>query len=69
MPVVLLGITPEAYTLLLVLKGVNGLLQHSNVAMTPGPLSYLVVTSDVHRFQHSTDLGESNTNFGNATMV
>lgn len=68
-PVVLLGITPEAYALLLVFKGVNGLLQHSNIAMTPGPLSYLIATSDVHRFHHSTDLGESNTNFGNATVI
>ncbi len=68
-PVVLLGITPEAYMLLLVFKGVNGLLQHSNIAMTPGPLSYLIATSDVHRFHHSQDLRESNSNFGNATMV
>jgi len=68
-PVLLLGITPEVYTLLLVFKAVNGLLQHSNIAMTPGPLSYVLATSDVHRFHHSTDLGESNTNFGNATML
>ncbi len=68
-PVMLLGITPEAYMLLLVFKAVNGLLQHSNIAMTPGLMSYVVATSDVHRFHHSTDLDESNSNFGNATMV
>ncbi len=68
-PVVLLGITPEAYMLLLVFKAVNGMLQHSNIAMTPGPLSYVIATSDVHRFHHATDLRESNSNFGNATMI
>ena len=37
--------------------------------MTPGFLSGILATSDVHRFHHSSDLDESNTNFGNATMI
>jgi ornithine lipid hydroxylase len=68
-PVLLLGIPPNVYALLLVFKAINGMLQHANIAMTPGPLSYVLATSDVHRFHHSRDLGESNTNFGNATML
>jgi sterol desaturase/sphingolipid hydroxylase (fatty acid hydroxylase superfamily) len=68
-PVILLGIPPEVYVLLLVFKAVNGMLQHANIAMTPGPLSYVIATSDVHRFHHATDLAESNTNFGNATVL
>ena len=55
--------------LLLVFKACNGMLQHSNIAMTPGFLSGILATSDVHRFHHSSDLDESNTNFGNATMI
>ena len=69
MPVILLGITPTAFALLAIFKAVNGLLQHSNLAMKPGILSYLIATSDVHRFHHSVDLTESNRNFGNTTML
>ena len=68
-PVIALGITPEAFALLAIFKAVNGLLQHSNVAMRPGLLSYVIATCDVHRFHHSIDLAESNTNFGNTTMI
>lgn len=68
-PVVLLGIPADVYVMLLVFKAINGMLQHSNVAMRPGFLSYVLATSDVHRFHHSRDLVESNSNFGNATML
>ena len=68
-PLLLLGITPEALLVFTVFKGVNGLLQHSNVALAPGVLSYIIATSDVHRWHHSTALEESNTNFGNTTML
>jgi sterol desaturase/sphingolipid hydroxylase (fatty acid hydroxylase superfamily) len=68
-PLLLLGITPEALLLYTVFKAVNGLLQHSNVALAPGVLSYIIATSDVHRWHHSTNFDESNRNFGNTTMV
>jgi len=68
-PVILLGITPDAFALLATFKAINGLLQHSNVAMNPGPLSYVIATCDVHRFHHAADFEESNTNFGNTTML
>lgn len=68
-PVIALGITPEAFALLAVFKATNGLLQHSNVALEPGALSFVLATCDVHRFHHAADLEESNTNFGNTTMI
>jgi len=68
-PVILLGITPEAFLLLATFKAINGLLQHSNIAMRPGLLSFVIATCDVHRFHHSADLKQSNSNFGNTTMV
>ena len=52
-----------------VFKAVNGLLQHSNVDFRPGVLGWVLATSDVHRWHHSVHLGESNTNFGNTTMI
>jgi len=68
-PVLLLGITPTAFAMMTVFKGVNGQLQHSNVDLRPGWLSHVVATSEVHRWHHSVDLKEGNTNFGNATVV
>ena len=68
-PLVFLGATTEVLVLLTVFKGVNGLLQHSNVDFRPGWLSQVLATSDFHRWHHSRDLGESNTNFGNTTAI
>jgi sterol desaturase/sphingolipid hydroxylase (fatty acid hydroxylase superfamily) len=68
-PLILLGITPEALAAWTVVKAVNGLLQHSNIELRPGWLSYVMATSDVHRYHHSVHLDESNTNFGNTTMI
>lgn len=67
--VLALGISPDALALLTVYKGVNGLLQHSNIDLRPGLLSQILATSDVHRWHHSRSMAESNTNFGNATMI
>ncbi len=69
LPVVVLGITPEALVLMTVFKAVNGMLQHSNVDLRPGFLSHVIATNDVHRWHHSRELDESNTNFGNTTML
>lgn len=67
--VALMGAGPAVIALWTVTKAVNGLLQHANVALRPGILSYILATSDNHRWHHSQDLAESNTNFGNTTML
>ena len=67
--VALLGAGPAVIGLWTVAKAVNGLLQHSNIALRPGVLSYVLATSDNHRWHHSRILDESNTNFGNTTMI
>jgi sterol desaturase/sphingolipid hydroxylase (fatty acid hydroxylase superfamily) len=68
-PLILLGISPTALAAWTVYKAVNGLLQHSNIDLRPGWLNYVVATTDVHRYHHSVHLDESNTNFGNTTML
>ncbi len=68
-PLIFLGVSPEAFAAWTVWKAVNGLLQHSNVDFRPGWLSWILATNDVHRWHHSVELDESNTNFGNTTMV
>jgi sterol desaturase/sphingolipid hydroxylase (fatty acid hydroxylase superfamily) len=68
-PLLLLGIQPEVYGLFLVFMSVNGLLQHANVDLRPGPLSRILATNVVHRVHHARPLGLSNSNFGNTTMI
>lgn len=68
-PLVLLGVGPEAFALWTVFKAVNGQLQHSNIAFRPGFLSGIITTTEVHRWHHSLSMEESNTNFGNSTMI
>lgn len=65
----LLGIGTEAFALWLVFMSVNGLLQHSNVDMRTGWLSYVLATCEVHRAHHSTDMTLGNSNFGNTTVL
>jgi len=67
--VVLLGAPAEVIALMAVFTGVNGLLQHANVRVQPGWLSAVVSTSELHRWHHSRDLEESNTNFGNNLII
>ena len=68
-PLIFLGAPTDVLVLLTVYKGVNGLLQHSNVDFRPGWLSQFLATSDFHRWHHSRDMAESNTNFGNTTAL
>lgn len=68
-PLILLGVTPEVLAYWTVIKAVNGLLQHSNIAFTDGPVSRVLATAEVHRWHHSVVLDESNRNFGNTTML
>lgn len=68
-PLILLGVTPEAFALWSAYMALNGLLQHSNIAFRPGLTNFLVATSEVHRYHHSIDRRESNTNFGNSTVI
>jgi len=68
-PLVFAGISPEALALVGVFKAVNGLVQHSNVDVRCGWLDYVLATAAVHRWHHSRVMEESNTNFGNTTMI
>ena len=63
-PLVLLGAGDEALVALSVFTAVHGMLQHANVDLRHGWLNRLFMTADLHRWHHSTDYDESNTNFG-----
>jgi len=69
-PLVLLGAPEPIVTAITVLSALIGLLTHANVRMrTPRWLDRLVCTPAVHRHHHSSDLRESNENFGTTLVI
>lgn len=68
-PLILLGAGDGVLTALGTFTAVHGMLQHCNVDLRHGVLSYVLATADVHRLHHSLNRAESNTNFGNNTVI
>lgn len=65
--VVAVGASPLAVVIFEVVLNATSLFNHSNVAMSQGldrVLRWIVVTPDMHRIHHSTDVRETNSNFG-----
>lgn len=69
LPLALLGAPPELLALSGVLTGVHGLLQHCNVDLKHGWFNLVFATADAHRWHHSADREESDSNFGNNLIV
>ena len=63
LPMVLLGARPEAIFLFNAVMGLQGLLSHYNVDIKAGPLNYIVVGTELHRYHHSADIHEAK-NYG-----
>ena len=63
LPLITLGARQETLFLFNVLMGLQGLVSHFNVDIKAGPLNYLLVGTELHRFHHSTQLDEAK-NFG-----
>jgi ornithine lipid hydroxylase len=68
-PLIVLGSGPELFALWTVFKTVNGVLQHSNIDLTPGWLNRILATNEQHWHHHSQERTPSNSNFGNTTMI
>jgi sterol desaturase/sphingolipid hydroxylase (fatty acid hydroxylase superfamily) len=62
-PLVALGARPETIFLFNALMSLQGLISHFNVDIKAGPLNYLLVGTELHRFHHSADMAEAK-NFG-----
>ncbi len=69
LPLALLGAPTELLALSGVLTGVHGLLQHCNVDLKHGAFNLVFATADAHRWHHSADRVESDSNFGNNLIV
>ena len=66
---VLAGAPAEIMAWLSALTGYIGLMTHTNATMRFGPLSYVFNTPELHRWHHSMDLREGNTNYGENLVI
>ena len=65
--VLLLGAAPLAVVIFEIVLNATALFNHSNVQMSLGldrMLRWFIVTPDMHRIHHSTDVRETNSNYG-----
>lgn len=68
LPLVVLGARQETLFLFNALMGLQGLVSHLNVDIKAGPLNYLLVGTELHRFHHSAEIDEAK-NYGVLTPV
>lgn len=61
---------PRTVLLLVAAVGVvHGVLQHANLALRLGPLNWIFSSAELHRWHHSKELGEANSNYGTNLIV
>jgi sterol desaturase/sphingolipid hydroxylase (fatty acid hydroxylase superfamily) len=65
LPLALLGVPPKVLALATVAAVVADAFQHANIAIRLGPLSWIFSIGDLHRWHHSRQRRESDTNYGN----
>lgn len=68
-PIALLGPTAEAITILLLLSAISGFMEHVNVQFSAGWWNYIFNTAELHRWHHSEEIEESNTNYGKVLVI
>lgn len=69
LPFLLLGVSDTVLASYFVFYAINGFFQHSNCAVRLGWLNYIVSGPELHRWHHSREAVESNTNYGNNLIV
>jgi len=68
-PLVALGAAPEVLALFVLVSGVHGVFQHTNLPIRLGPLNWIFSMAQLHRWHHSRRVAESNTNYGQNLIV
>ncbi|QND53038.1 sterol desaturase family protein [Phyllobacterium sp. 628] len=63
-PLYLLGAPLPVFLWISAVTAFTGLLTHCNVAVRTGPLDWFLSTPRLHRWHHSKELSEGNTNYG-----
>lgn len=65
----LLGATVETVYLVGIFTGLHGPWQHANVAYRLGWMNWILAGAELHRWHHSTDPTECNSNYGNNLIL
>lgn len=68
-PLVVLGCSPIVLAWHATFLGVHGPFQHSNLPLRLGPLNWVFSMAELHRWHHSTNEEEGNTNYGGNLIV
>ena len=68
-PIALMGAPSELLAIFTAFNAAHLVLQHSNIDLRFGPLNYVIAMNESHRWHHSRDLAESNTNFGGLLLI
>lgn len=69
LPFILLGVGLDVLSVYFVFYAVNGFYQHSNCDVRLGWLNWVVAGPELHRWHHSLDSKESNSNYGNNLIL
>ena len=54
----------DVIALVLVFTAIHGMYQHANLPVKIGPLNWVFSMTELHRWHHSRDISESNSNYG-----
>lgn len=68
-PLLLVGADGRVIALFGLVSAVHGLFQHANLVLKLGPLNWFFSMAELHRWHHSRNLEESNTNYGQNLIV
>ena len=69
LPFIVLSVSEQVLALYFVFYAANGFFQHSNIKLRVGILNYIISSAELHRWHHSKITDESNSNYGNNTIV
>jgi ornithine lipid hydroxylase len=69
LPFLLMQVEPTVLSLYYLAYATNGFFQHSNIDMRYGVLNLVVSSAEAHRWHHSREPREANSNYGSTTIV
>ena len=69
LPIILLGAPNSIILLIITFSAVTGFLEHVNIDFKAGWLNYIFNTAQLHRWHHSEQIKESNSNYGKALII
>lgn len=68
-PILVFSPSKEAIVVLLTLSAISGFMEHINIRFNAGIWNYVFNTAELHRWHHSEEVEESNTNYGKILVV